>query len=169
VFQIAGASNVNPALKIQHGGTGPGGSFEMLSGSNSNSALILRHDGTGRALEVLRGRSEFNGDVIVHGTLTKPAGSFKIDHPLEPDHKYLSHSFVESPDMKNVYDGNVTLDASGRGTLELPDYFEALNQDFRYQLTAVGAPGPNLYIARGYSRTTSGSPEGGPTPTSPGR
>ena len=29
----------------------------------------------------------------------------------------------------------------------LPDYFQALNNDFRYQLTAIGAPGPNLYIA----------------------
>jgi hypothetical protein len=29
----------------------------------------------------------------------------------------------------------------------LPDWFEALNRDFRYQLTAIGAPGPNLYIA----------------------
>ena len=31
--------------------------------------------------------------------------------------------------------------------MTLPDWFEALNRDFRYQLTAIGAPGPNLYIA----------------------
>ena len=47
----------------------------------------------------------------------------------------------------NVYNGNVTLDENGRAVVELPEYFEALNQDFRYQLTAIGAPGPNLYIA----------------------
>jgi len=40
-------------------------------------------------------------------------GSFKIDHPLDPANKFLYHSFVESPDMKNVYDGVVTLDAKG--------------------------------------------------------
>jgi hypothetical protein len=90
-----------------------------------------------------------SGNLIVTGTLTKGAGSFRIDHPLDPEHKYLSHSFVESPDMMNVYNGNVTLDANGRATVALPDYFEALNRDFRYQLTAVGAPGPNLYIAEG--------------------
>jgi hypothetical protein len=95
------------------------------------------------------GGSVFNGNVTVNGTLTKSAGSFKIDHPLDPERKYLSHSFVESPDMMNVYNGNVTLDASGRATVELPQYFEALNRDFRYQLTAIGAPGPNLYIAEG--------------------
>jgi len=89
----------------------------------------------------------FSGDVDVNGTLTKSAGSFKIDHPLDPANKYLSHSFVESPDMKNVYDGVVALDSSGEAWVELPEWFEALNQDFRYQLTAIGAPGPNLYIA----------------------
>jgi hypothetical protein len=68
--------------------------------------------------------------------------------PMLPP-EYLSHSFVESPDMKNVYDGTVTLDANGRASVVLPDYFEALNRDFRYQLTAIGAPGPNLYIAEG--------------------
>ena len=31
--------------------------------------------------------------------------------------------------------------------MNLPDYFQAFNGDFRYQLTAIGAPGPNLYIA----------------------
>ncbi len=90
---------------------------------------------------------DFYGTVNVNGTLNKPGGSFKIDHPLDPANKYLFHSFVESPDMKNIYDGVVTLDASGQAEVALPDWFEALNKDFRYQLTAIGAPGPNLYIA----------------------
>ena len=89
----------------------------------------------------------FYGDVYVSGTLSKSSGSFKIDHPLDPDNQYLQHSFVESPDMMNVYNGNVLLDESGAAWVDLPDYFEALNRDFRYQLTAIGAPGPNLYVA----------------------
>ena len=89
----------------------------------------------------------FGGDVQVTGTLSKGGGSFKIDHPLDPANRYLAHSFVESPDMMNVYNGNAVLDASGEAVVALPDYFEALNRDFRYQLTAIGAPGPNLYIA----------------------
>jgi len=80
----------------------------------------------------------FLGNVNVTGTLSKGAGSFKIDHPLDPANKYLYHSFVESPDMMNVYNGNVTTDASGLATVELPDWFEALNRDFRYQLTVLG-------------------------------
>lgn len=89
----------------------------------------------------------FHGKVTVNGTLSKSAGSFKIDHPLDPANKYLYHSFVESPDMKNIYDGVVTLDANGEATVTLPDWFEALNRDFRYQLTPIGAAMPNLYIA----------------------
>ena len=90
----------------------------------------------------------FAGNVNITGSLSKSSGSFKIDHPLDPMNKYLYHSFVESPDMMNVYNGNVTLDESGAAWVELPAYFEALNRDFRYQLTPIGGPGPNLYIAQ---------------------
>jgi hypothetical protein len=40
--------------------------------------------------------------------------------------------------MKNIYDGNVVTDENGEATVELPAYFEALNRDFRYQLTVLG-------------------------------
>jgi hypothetical protein len=80
----------------------------------------------------------FFGDVSVTGTLTKGGGGFRIDHPLDAGHKYLVHSFVESPDMKNVYDGSVTTDSTGEAVVVLPAYFEAVNRDFRYQLTVVG-------------------------------
>lgn len=106
----------------------------------------------------------FQGRVHVNGTLSKAAGSFKIDHPLDPARKYLSHSFVESPDMMNVYNGNVVLDANGEAVISLPDYFEALNKDFRYQLTAMGKPSPGVYIADEISgnrfRIAGGTPGG---------
>jgi len=89
----------------------------------------------------------FSGNVNVTGTLSKGGGSFKIDHPLDPANKYLYHSFVESPDMMNIYNGNVTLDANGEAWVELPAYFEALNKDFRYQLTCIGGF-PPVYIAQ---------------------
>ena len=80
----------------------------------------------------------FLGKVRVTGTLSKGGGGFEIDHPLDPQNKYLSHSFVESPDMLNVYNGNVTTDGEGNAVVRLPDYFEALNQEFCYQLTVLG-------------------------------
>ena len=79
-----------------------------------------------------------SGNVDILGTLSKGGGSFKIDHPLDPANKYLYHSFVESPDMMNIYNGNITTDASGEAVVELPEWFETLNRDFRYQLTVIG-------------------------------
>jgi hypothetical protein len=34
--------------------------------------------------------------------LTKGGGPFKIDHPLDPANKTLSHSYVESPDFNTL-------------------------------------------------------------------
>jgi hypothetical protein len=87
------------------------------------------------------GNVEVTGNLDVGGTLTKGAGAFRIDDPLDPAHAYLQHSFVESPDMKNVYDSTVTTDARGFATVKLPRYFQALNRDFRYQLTTLGHNG----------------------------
>jgi hypothetical protein len=80
----------------------------------------------------------FAGNVQVTGSLSKSSGTFKIDHPQDPGNKYLYHSFVESPDMKNIYDGTITTNSTGEASVELPAYFESLNRDFRYQLTAIG-------------------------------
>ncbi len=109
---------------------GDGGGNVYLN-ANSGATIRLRVN-NGNQLTVTTGK------VDVIGTLSKGGGSFKIDHPLDPANKYLYHSFVESPDMMNIYNGNVTTDASGEAAVELPDWFEALNRDFRYQLTVIG-------------------------------
>ncbi len=88
-----------------------------------------------------------NGGMSVAYNLSKGAGSFVIDHVLDPMNKLLYHSFVESPDMKNIYDGVVQLNASGEATIELPKYFMALNKDFRYLGSPIGEPMPNLHLA----------------------
>ena len=113
------------------------GTQGIVNGSDSDRQAI-RGDNGGSATGYA---GLFYGNTWTVGTLYKNAGAFRIDHPLDPANKYLNHSFVESPDMKNIYDGVATLDATGAAVVELPDWFEALNKDFRYQLTAIGAPG----------------------------
>jgi len=88
----------------------------------------------------------FVGNVFVSGNLSKGGGSFQIDHPLDPANKYLYHSFVESPDMKNIYDGVALLDDGGEAVIHMPEWFGVLNRDFRYQLTCIGGFAP-VYIA----------------------
>jgi hypothetical protein len=110
-------------------GASYGGYFR--SASSAGAGIVATNTAGGLA-------ASLQGNVQITGTLTKGGGSFKIDDPIDPTGKYLSHSFVESPDMKNIYDGNVTTNGKGYATITLPPYFEALNRDFRYQLTAVG-------------------------------
>jgi hypothetical protein len=126
-YGVYGTATTGVAVRGQSFGAGPAGEF---IGNLS-----------------VTGNASVGGNVTVAGTLSKGGGSFTIDHPLDPDNKYLQHSFVESPDMMNVYNGNATLDAGGEAWVALPEWFEALNRDFRYQLTPLGAPGPNLYVA----------------------
>jgi hypothetical protein len=116
-----------------------GGSFYGTLGRNANDNRgYLGHDmygvwGTGSPYA-----GYFMGDVEVTGTLTQSGAASKVDHPLDPANRYLSHSFVESPDMMNVYNGNVVTDENGQAVVELPAYVEALDRDFRYQLTVLG-------------------------------
>jgi hypothetical protein len=89
----------------------------------------------------------FVGNENVTGTLTAAAKLFKIDHPLDPENKILYHTCIESPDMMNVYNGVAVLGTGGRAVVELPSYFEALNKDYRYQLTCIGGYAP-VFIAQ---------------------
>jgi hypothetical protein len=125
---------------VGQGSSSHGVAGSILTDSDTSSGVY----GTSAGSTSFAGN--FDGKVAVAGSLSKGGGSFRIDHPLDPANRILQHSFVESPDMKNVYDGVVTADAKGEATVELPDWFEALNRDFRYSLTAIGASMPDLFI-----------------------
>ena len=113
---VAGVNNAGGDGVYGAGGNGVIGT----SGSASGVGVGAYNTSTGDALfaENLSGgfAAFFLGDVDVDGNLSKAGGSFKIDHPLDPSEKYLYHSFVESPDMMNIYNGNVTTDAQGNAT-----------------------------------------------------
>ena len=87
----------------------------------------------------------FSGKAQVTGNFYAAAKFFRIDDPLDPANKTLIHACVESSEMKNMYDGTVTLDGAGEASVELPAWFESLNENFRYQLTCIGEPA-QVYI-----------------------
>ena len=39
----------------------------------------------------------------------------------------------------NIYNGNAKTNEDGEVVVELPEYFESLNMEFRYQLTCIGS------------------------------
>lgn len=148
---VEGSGVVGVKGRSANGGVDSYGVFG-ISTSQRGTGVYGRADTGSDAYGVLGSSTSgfagyFEGKVRVTGSLQKGSGSFIIDHPLDPENKYLYHSFVESPDMMNIYNGNIVLDAKGEAWVELPAWFEALNRDFRYQLTAIGAPMPNLYVA----------------------
>ena len=76
-----------------------------------------------------------NGDMGATGVKT-----FVIDHPEDPANKMLKHFSVESNEVLNMYRGVIELDANGQAVVELPTYFDAININPSYQLTAIGTP-----------------------------
>ena len=123
---VAGRSTADDPLGLQ---AAVFGETYFLNTRNRNPNGLAGH---------FRGAVHITGMLQVDGLVNKTALAFKIDHPLDPPNQYLLHFGVESPDMMNVYNGNVSTDAEGNATVELPGYFEALNRDFRYQLTPIG-------------------------------
>ncbi len=115
-------------------GGGPGGSFTGGTGGDGDGVDGIAGKGTGDDYG-----GNFVGSVNTTGSyLTGGLAALRIDNPLDPANRYLVHSSVESSEMKNMYDGNVTTDGQGQATVQLPQWFEVLNTDFRYQLTVIG-------------------------------
>lgn len=141
-YAIYGQADGTGSLSVGVFGSSPSATGAGVSGSDNTSG------GMGVYGNSLMGwAGYFDGNVQVIGTLYATAKNFRIDDPLDPANKYLYHASVESSEMLTIYSGNVVLGTKGEAQVELPTWFEVVNRDFRYQLTPIGAPGPNLYIA----------------------
>ncbi len=88
-----------------------------------------------------------NGNFVASGSKT-----FRIDHPLDPEHQFLLHYCTEGPVPQNAYNGIVTTDAKGEAWVQLPDYFESINKDFRYTLTVVEDTDTDQFVQAKVSR-----------------
>jgi hypothetical protein len=139
----AGGTGNNFASTSGNGvvGTGGPGGFQEADGTGGFFTGGTAGGFGGFGIEAFAGSADagfFQGNIIVTGAITAGTKDFKIDHPLDPANKYLYHASVESSEMMNIYTGNVTTDGQGDALIHLPDWFEAINADFRYQLTVLG-------------------------------
>ena len=84
---------------------------------------------------------DITDDLSIGGTANANVKAFKIDHPLDPENKFLYHTSIESPEMGNVYYGQVET-KNGKAIVKMPEWFHALNgidkYEFNYQLTSIG-------------------------------
>lgn len=129
-----------------HAGTGTGvrgtssgiGVHGISLSSSANTYGVLGEEpsgGAGHAVYAI-------GTLAATGTK-----SFQIDHPLEPETKFLNHFCVEAPEPYNIYRGTAELDSRGEAEVGLPAYFAEINRDPTVTLTAVGAAMPMLHLA----------------------
>lgn len=131
VIDIDGA-NGDAALRFQKAGVNQ---WNTRNNPGTDDYQIFELGGGGERLRIenTTGKVVVNNDFTVVGTKM-----FTMDHPLDPANKILVHAAAESNEVINFYSGNITTDANGKATVQLPDYFEAINKDFRYQLTVLG-------------------------------
>jgi len=124
-----------------------GNTYATVAGGYADTSAALYSFTAGNHSVVPSGYSNsaaFNGQTATApsqtrvGTISKVAGTFTIDHPLDPMNKILNHYFVESPEMVLIYRGVATIGAGGRAEVQLPDYYDALNRNSQIQLTGVG-------------------------------
>jgi hypothetical protein len=148
---VEGVSHTNiGVLGVSSGGNGVEGQtaskYAATVGENTGTVGdgiggIACNCSTGAAAIVGKGElaADFVGKVQVMGDfLVTGKKEFHIDHPLDPANKYLNHFAIESNEVLDTYSGNVTTDGGGTATVTLPNYFQALNTNFRYQLTVIG-------------------------------
>ena len=148
---ISNTNSYGSVIDVDTTGLGSGVDININNTSNSYDALRIITNGSGDAIDARTTGSGyagyFAGNVYVSGNLSC-AGSkpFTIDHPLDPFNKILRHNSIESPEMVNVYKGRAKLE-NGELTIQLPDYFDALNHPSgrEISLTLVNGWSP-LYL-----------------------
>ena len=133
--------------------TGVGGSSSTsygVRGSSFSNDGVHGDSGSGNGVygtSTSGNAGYFDGNVVVTGTCTGCLGTYTIDDPLDPANKYLNQAGVASSQMLDLYTGHVTLGANGEAWVDMPSWFQSLNEDFDYQLTCVGGYAP-VYIAQ---------------------
>lgn len=132
VLDIDGASG-DAVLRFANAGTNQ---WNLINRPSDNYFEVFELGGGGERLRI----ENTTGKVVVNGDFTAiGVKAFTMDHPLDPLNKTLMHAAIESNEVLNEYSGNITTNASGKAIVTLPDYFEAINTDFRYQLTVIGS------------------------------
>lgn len=144
---VEGYSNTNYAGVYGRAYTSVG-----IHGQSQNGSYAAVYGNSG-GLTAHGWAGSFWGGLTWTGSSFGASNAIRIDHPTDPENKYLYHASVSSPDMKNIYDGVIILDKAGEAVVKLPDYFSALNKDFRYQLTPIGSYSP-VYIATEVANNT---------------
>ena len=150
--------SADSAVQVFNSGNEGGGGIESFTSSDSSINestsiyAVSRGDndvygigvwGYGSRYGVV-GSASSNGTISAYGLFSNGdmsgtgAKAFTIDYPLDPENKVLRHYSIQSNEILNLYRGVLKLDANGEAVVNLPKYFDAININPTYQLTAIG-------------------------------
>jgi hypothetical protein len=151
--QVSNAGNLDADMIS---GNFLGGRVNIDARGDSSTLDVTKSGGGGPVFRVFRDFPKNEADLAIEvsrngnvripgalsvGTLSKTSGTFDIPHP-DPEKAakgiHLRHSFVESPTRgDNIYRYMVQI-RGGLGLVELPDYFQHLNENPQIWITPVG-------------------------------
>jgi hypothetical protein len=140
---VRGTSNTGQGVRGEStsatGVAGYGAEYQGVYGDSNNGSGVVgaSTNGVGVYGYSVNSSAGFFEGLLSAYSVNAAIKNFRIDHPLDPANKVLEHSCVESNERLTVYAGTVTTDSRGEAVIKLPGYFDALNRDVRYQLTAL--------------------------------
>lgn len=127
-----GTTTPQRRLHVENTEIHSGGSEAGLSFGNRQTAQFVNTPGAGErwVWYASGGRARlWSGNdkvtVTTAGALTAATKNFRINHPLDPDRRFLIHACLEGPEHAVYYRGQGRL-RGGHARVQLPDYFEAL-------------------------------------------
>lgn len=141
---VAGSTSSDGGQGVSGNASSPsgptfGGYFSSASSTGTGSAGVatdstgVNYGVYGETLSLTNGYGVYSkGRFAATGTK-----AFRIDHPLDPENKELNHYCAEGPEPLNLYRGSIVTDERGFATIQMPDYYEAINRDPTIQLTVV--------------------------------
>ncbi|MFC4261825.1 hypothetical protein ACFOWM_02950 [Ferruginibacter yonginensis] len=142
------ANNGDAALRFAKAGVNQ---WNTRNNPGTDDYQIFELGGGGERLRI----ENTTGKVVVNGDFTAiGVKAFTMDYPLDPTNKILRHAAIESNEVLNVYSGNIQTDNNGKALVQLPEYFEKINKDFRYQLTVIGGTFAQAIISKEIANNT---------------
>ncbi len=113
-------------LILEYGESESGGIFlsgdELVLWSPGDGNLLSLYDEDQLPSGTPRFWIDYAGNVNAVGSK-----NFAIDHPLDPENKFLFHAALEGPEAGVYYRGEAQL-TDGTAVIELPEYFESLTR-----------------------------------------
>jgi hypothetical protein len=127
-----GTASPQRRLHVENTEIHSGGSIAGLSFGNRETPQFVNGPGAGErwvwyasggVARLWSGNDKVT--VTTAGNLTAATKNFRINHPLDPERRFLIHACLEGPENAVYYRGQGRLEG-GHARVQLPDYFEAL-------------------------------------------